>query len=347
RDDIDENLPQLLDSRRGSHVSNVPGFKVDDFTSWKIIFIVFLDGLEPYFLKTLEEGPFIPMPAISTLENPLPKRQNQWTHSETRLVNQDKRLKRPSDIRDTKIAALRLKFNAFKSLEGEAVKGTFTRMKCLLNDLEINGVTIPQAEVNTTFVNALPRKWLSMNQTQRANNSIKNDSLAQLFRKYSYEEGLIDEIYEFETKRFIIGSSSSKAMISNVHSLNSGSDVKEDNKSSNEFMEDLNAEYQERTLLENQKRFYKRSGRVGAARKPMDKSKEICFTCGKTCHFQKDCPSNKTSTPSYPSLSKPYHKPKSYTPAFTHTPSPTPSKCNISQFQVIYDSHYSSLFILV
>ncbi|GJZ86536.1 hypothetical protein Tco_0658146 [Tanacetum coccineum] len=29
------------------------------------------------------------------------------------------------------------------------------------------------------------------------------------------------------------------------------------------------------------KRFYKRSGRVGSARKPMDKSKETCFTCGK------------------------------------------------------------------
>ncbi|GJY04464.1 hypothetical protein Tco_0370404 [Tanacetum coccineum] len=86
----------------------------------------------------------------------------------------------PSNTRDTKIAALRLKFNAFKSLKGEKVMGTFTRLKCLLNDLENNGVTIPQAEVNATFVNSLPRKWLSMNQTQRANNSIKNNSLATL-----------------------------------------------------------------------------------------------------------------------------------------------------------------------
>ncbi|GJR01564.1 retrovirus-related pol polyprotein from transposon TNT 1-94 [Tanacetum coccineum] len=39
-------------------------------------------------------------------------------------------------------------------------------------------------------------------------------------------------------------------------------------------MADLNAEYHERALLENQKRFYKRSGRVGSARKPMDKSKK-------------------------------------------------------------------------
>nr|GEW91838.1 hypothetical protein [Tanacetum cinerariifolium] len=42
----------------------------------------------------------------------------------------------PSKTKDTKIATLRLKFNAFKALEGEKVNGTFTRLKCLLNDLE-------------------------------------------------------------------------------------------------------------------------------------------------------------------------------------------------------------------
>ncbi|GKC24376.1 hypothetical protein Tco_1026526 [Tanacetum coccineum] len=126
----------------------------------------------------------------------------------------------PSDTRDTKIAALRLKYNAFKSLEGEKVNGTFTRLKCLLNDLENNGVTIPQANVNATFVNSLPRKWMSMNQTQRANNSIKNDSLDTLY--------------------------------------GNDSDVEEDQRSSNEFLDDLNAEFHERALLANQKRFYKR-----------------------------------------------------------------------------------------
>nr|GEV16566.1 retrovirus-related Pol polyprotein from transposon TNT 1-94 [Tanacetum cinerariifolium] len=106
----------------------------------------------------------------------------------------------PSDTRDTKIAALGLKFNDFKSLEGEKVNRTFTRLKCFLNDLENNGVTIPQAEVNTMFVNSLPRKWLSMNQTQR----------------------------------------------------DSDSDVEEDQRTNNEFMTNLNAEYRERALLANQ-----------------------------------------------------------------------------------------------
>ncbi|GJZ16615.1 hypothetical protein Tco_0552738 [Tanacetum coccineum] len=173
---VDENPPQLLDSRGGSHVTNVPTFNKEDFTSWKVRFLVFLDGLEPYLLKTLEDGPFVPMSSLSTIENPLPKHQNQWSNAKSHLANQDKRLKSiiiscllndvmksvikcktakemwndlilahegPSNTRDTKIAALRLKFNAFKLLEGEKVMGTFTRLKCLLNDIENNGVTIP------------------------------------------------------------------------------------------------------------------------------------------------------------------------------------------------------------
>ncbi|GJX10671.1 hypothetical protein Tco_0200530 [Tanacetum coccineum] len=162
----DENLPQLLDSRGGSHVTNVLDFDKEDFTSWKVRFLVFLDGLEPYLLKTIEDGPFVPMSSLSAFDNPLPKRQNQWSHAESPHEG-------PSDTRDTKITASQLKFNAFKSLEGEKVNGTFTRLKCLLNDLENNGAIIPQAEVNATFVNSMPRKWLSMNQTQRANNTIK------------------------------------------------------------------------------------------------------------------------------------------------------------------------------
>ncbi|GKF08349.1 retrovirus-related pol polyprotein from transposon TNT 1-94 [Tanacetum coccineum] len=45
----------------------------------------------------------------------------------------------------------------------------------------------------------------------------------------------------------------------------------------------------------------------------MDKSNETCFACGKQGHFQKDCPTNKTSSPSYPSSNKTYNKPKFHT----------------------------------
>nr|GEW85761.1 hypothetical protein [Tanacetum cinerariifolium] len=96
----------------------------------------------------------------------------------------------------------------------------------------------------------------------RANNSIKNDSLAALYGKYHYEEGLIDDIYAFKTQRFTIHTSSSKALVSNNHSQASDSNVKEDNRTTNEFMAYLNAGYHERALLANQKRFYKRARTV-------------------------------------------------------------------------------------
>ncbi|GJY01945.1 reverse transcriptase domain-containing protein [Tanacetum coccineum] len=107
-------------STGGSHLINVPTFDKEDFTNWKVRFLVLLDGLEPYLLKTLKDGPFVPMSSLSTFENALPKCQNQWSNDESQMWN-DLILAHegPSAIRDTKIAALRVKFNAFKSLEGE------------------------------------------------------------------------------------------------------------------------------------------------------------------------------------------------------------------------------------
>ncbi|GJT72013.1 retrovirus-related pol polyprotein from transposon TNT 1-94 [Tanacetum coccineum] len=233
--------------------------------------------------------------------------------------------------------ALRIKFNAFKTLEGEKVNGTFTRLKCLLNDLENKGVSISQAKVNVTFVNSLPRKWLSMNQTQKANNSIKNDSLATLYGKYNYKEGLIDHIYESKSSKFTIQASSSKALISNTHLQDSDSDVEEDTRSSSKFLADLNVEFHDRALLANQKRFYKRSGRVGSAKNPMDKSNETCFACGKLVHFQKDCPLNKTSTPSYPSSNKTYNKPK------FHSNSTPQHNQNVDNHKKDYKGKYKGL----
>ncbi|GJZ78896.1 hypothetical protein Tco_0643733 [Tanacetum coccineum] len=159
----------------GSHVTNLPVFDKEDFTSWKVRFLVFLDGLEPYLLKILKDGPFVPMSSLSTSDNSFAQTSKSMCKTTKEMWNDlIVAHEGPSDTRDTKIVALRLKFNAFKSLEGEKVNGTFTRLKFLLNDLENN-----------------------------------NDS---------------------------------------------DSDVKEDQRSIKEFMANLNVEYHERALLENQKR---------------------------------------------------------------------------------------------
>ncbi|GKE88347.1 hypothetical protein Tco_1565822, partial [Tanacetum coccineum] len=226
---VDENLLQLLTQEEV--------LMLQMFLILGKLGSVFLDGFEPYLLKTLEDGPFVPMLSLSSSDNPLPFAKTSKSMCKTvKSMWNDFILAHegPSDIRDTKIVALRLKFNAFKSLEGEKVNGTFTRIKYLLNDLENNGVIIPQSE-----------------------------------------------IYESETQRFTIQASSSKALISNNQFQDSDSDIKEDQRTSNEFMAYLKAEFHERALLANQKMFYKRSGWVGPARKPIDKSKETYITCGK------------------------------------------------------------------
>nr|GEV40875.1 retrovirus-related Pol polyprotein from transposon TNT 1-94 [Tanacetum cinerariifolium] len=252
---VDENFPQLLDSRGGFHVTNVLEFDKEDFSSWKDRFLIYLDGLEPYLLEILDNGPFVPLSPLSTPTNPLPKPQNQWSHANRRLANQDKRLKSihisclpnnvmksvikciaaqaiwtdlilahegPSETKNTKIVALRLKFNAFKALEGERERES---------------------------------EW-------------------------------------------------------NIHKAKNDSDVEEDQRSSSEFLADLNAEFHEKALLANQKRFYKRSGRVGSSKIPIDRINETCFACRNLWHFQKDCLSIKNSTPPYPSASKSYNRSK-------------------------------------
>ncbi|GKB98446.1 hypothetical protein Tco_0984583 [Tanacetum coccineum] len=241
-------------------------FDVEDFSSWKDRLLVYLDGLEPYLIEILENGPFVAMSVLSTSTNPLTKPQTQWSPEDRRLANQNKRLKHiiisclPNNVRKSVIKYTTVKVN-----------GTSTRLKCLLNDLKNNGVSIPQAEVNATFVNSLPRKWLSMNQTQRANNSIKNDSVATLYGKYNYKECIIDQIYESKSIRFSIQASGSKALIYNTHVQDSDLDVEEDTRSRSKFLADLNVEFHDRALLVNQKRFYKCFRRVGSAKQLMDK----------------------------------------------------------------------------
>nr|GEY01557.1 retrovirus-related Pol polyprotein from transposon TNT 1-94 [Tanacetum cinerariifolium] len=107
-------------------------------------YLVYLDGLEPYLLEVLKRI------IISCLLNDVMKVFIKCTTMKAMWNDLILAHEGPSDTRDTKIAALRLKFNAFKALEGEKVNGTFTKLKCLLNDLENKGVSIPQAEVNAT-----------------------------------------------------------------------------------------------------------------------------------------------------------------------------------------------------
>ncbi|GJX62420.1 retrovirus-related pol polyprotein from transposon TNT 1-94 [Tanacetum coccineum] len=90
-------------------------------------------------------------------------------------------------------------------------------------------------------------------------------------------------------------------------------DDEDDTRSSHEYLNDLEKEYQARALLAKSKRFFKKGTQRFSSEKATDETK--CHKCGKKGHFARDCWS-KVLVPSYQSpfhpkpLSSSQHKPE-------------------------------------
>ncbi|GJR14936.1 hypothetical protein Tco_0797588 [Tanacetum coccineum] len=85
--------------------------------------------------------------------------------------------------------------------------------------------------------------------------------LASLFGKLKYEENLIDSIYEIEKKKHLATAtplSTAFFSISIVQDFQDSPDDDEDTRRSEEYLNDLEEEYQERALLAKSKRFFKK-----------------------------------------------------------------------------------------
>ncbi|GJY38014.1 retrovirus-related pol polyprotein from transposon TNT 1-94 [Tanacetum coccineum] len=154
-----------------------------------------------------------------------------------------------------------------------------------MNELVYDGINLSKLEINTSFINGLPKKWLTFCQSLRNINHVKESELASLFGKPKYEENLIEY----------------------------SPDNEEDTRSSQEYMDDLEEEYQARALLAKSKRFFKKGTQRFSSAKATDQTE--CQKCGRKGHFARDCFS-KTLVPSYQSpfqpkfLSSSQHKPE-------------------------------------
>lgn len=65
-----------------------PRLEVGKFNKWKKRMLCYLTGMEPYYIKLINDGPYVP-----TTAQGLVKPEAQWTPDERRVVNQDQRLK--------------------------------------------------------------------------------------------------------------------------------------------------------------------------------------------------------------------------------------------------------------
>ncbi|GJU82640.1 hypothetical protein Tco_1285005 [Tanacetum coccineum] len=91
--------------------------------------------------------------------------------------------------------------NAAPLLEVESFINWKKRYKALMNELVNDGIKLSKLEINISFINGLPKKWLSFIQSLRNTNHVKEPELASLFGKLKYKENLIDSIYDNENKK--------------------------------------------------------------------------------------------------------------------------------------------------
>lgn len=82
------DVPQLLNSKSSGYLSTAPKLEVDKFTKWKKWFLCRIVGMEPYLLKCLNDGLYVPK-TITILG----KIKAQWIDKERKVVNQDQCLK--------------------------------------------------------------------------------------------------------------------------------------------------------------------------------------------------------------------------------------------------------------
>ncbi|GJT36554.1 hypothetical protein Tco_0926973 [Tanacetum coccineum] len=129
-------------------------------------------------------------------------------------------------------------------------------------------------EINIGFISGLPKKWLNFCQSLRNINHVKDYELASLFGKLKYQEDLIDSIYETEKSKSLVSATPlSTAFFSSsiVQDFQDSPNDEEDTRSSYEYLNDLEEEYQARALLAKSKGSSKRVLKSLAMKKQLTK----------------------------------------------------------------------------
>ncbi|GJV16465.1 retrovirus-related pol polyprotein from transposon TNT 1-94 [Tanacetum coccineum] len=346
------DVPHLVDKKRGSYAAIAPKLEPRKFNKWKKRMFCYLAGMEPYYLKCIKDGPFQqkktdgdakPDLLDDIMESVIScvSAKETWTD----LVHS---FEGPLDTKEKKIMDLKLEYQTFKAKSTESLLQTYTCYKTLLNELANDGVNLSKHEINVGFVNSLPKKWLTFSQGLRNANHTQTLDLADIYGRFVYEDNLIQRRYS-DTKKALITTPSSTAVSTAFFSNNVIQDFQEnyndkvDKRSSEEYLRDLDIEYQERALLANSNRFIKRRNNFSGQK--ANENTE-CYKCGNKCHFVRDCfsktsePSYKSPVNNYSSVSKGF-QPK-FTPKLIQSSSNSNSQADL-KFQKDYKAEYKKI----
>nr|GEV12871.1 hypothetical protein [Tanacetum cinerariifolium] len=118
--------------------------------------------------------------------------------------------------------------------------------RALMNELVNDGIKLSKLEINTGFINGLPKKWLSFCQSLRNTNHVKDYEVASLF------DSPDDEEYT---------------------------------RSSQEYLNDIEEEYQERAILAKSKRVFKKDSQRSSGAKATDETQ--CHKYGRNAKYNK------------------------------------------------------------
>ncbi|GKA13919.1 retrovirus-related pol polyprotein from transposon TNT 1-94 [Tanacetum coccineum] len=118
-------------------------------------------------------------------------------------------------------------------------------------------------------------KAANLDQRLKVNtNHVKDSELASLFGKLKYEENLIDSIYETEKNKSLVSATpllTSFISTSIIQDFQDCLDDEMDTRSSHEYLNDLEEEYQARALSAKSKRFFKKGTQRFSSAKQLTK----------------------------------------------------------------------------
>ncbi|GJU42441.1 hypothetical protein Tco_1195398 [Tanacetum coccineum] len=157
-------------------------------------------------------------------------------------------------------------FLTYKPHNFKGIEGAFGLTRCSTPSgipLRCDCVKLSKHEINVSFVNSLPEKWLTFSQGLRNANHTQTLDLADIHGRFVYKDNLIQRRYS-DTKKALITTPSSTLISTAFFSNNVIQDFQENfddevhERSSEEYLRDLDIKYHEKRTFGKPQMFYKK-----------------------------------------------------------------------------------------